>query len=235
MKLPTPLIFVLAFLLHFKAMAQQTETVILLHGIGRTDKSMAGMEKALQEADFKTFNIHYPSRKQPIDTLAVFVSEKLKSLQTDKIHFVTHSMGGLIVRTLLENHRPDNLGRIVMLAPPNHGSEIADYYGGTVLYKWFYGPAGQELTTSSVRARNEKIDYELGIIAGSTNWHYPSAWFLIDGPSDGPVSIESTRLPGMKDHFTLPAAHTFIMDNKKVQAQTVHFLRHGHFDHGADK
>lgn len=215
------------------------DTVVILHGIARTGKSMSAVESFLQQEGYETLAITYPSTRKDIDHIATGLDEKeLDSAfwsRAGKVHFVTHSMGGLVARRYLEKFRseipPEKLGRIVMLAPPNAGSEVADTLHGLWPYQWYYGPAGQELTTRAQAGNKSDIWYDLGIIAGTKEWPYIVAAFVVPGPGDGRVSVERTRLEGMKDHMTVNATHTYIMDRSDVHRQIVHFLEEGAFGH----
>ncbi|MGE3318380.1 MAG: esterase/lipase family protein [Candidatus Berkiella sp.] len=214
-------------------MTKSDQLVVLLHGIARTSLSMRPIEKTLERKGYSTLNIHYPSRTNTIDNLATFVYEKMREhpLEHQSVHFVTHSMGGLVVRALLTQHAIANVSRIVMLAPPNHGSEVADFIHLYQPFKAFYGPALSELTT--LRAKQHPFaaipsQYELGVIAGSFNID-PICYFMLPKGHDGKVSIKSTQLPGMKDHLILPSGHSFMMYNPKVLEQITYFLANGHF------
>jgi pimeloyl-ACP methyl ester carboxylesterase len=213
----------------------EKETVVLLHGMARTSRSMAGMARYLEGEGFSVLNVDYPSRRKTLDALSRDVRNLLAQAFGDvsapRLHFVVHSMGGLVVRRLIRDFRPANLGRVVMLGTPHRGSEIADFLKGWPLYKKFYGPAGQELTTDHQARKfpDRDIDFELGAIAGSRGWLSPVSGFLLPKPHDGTVSVESTKLPGMKGHLVMPVTHTFMMDNKNVQRQTAAFLKSGRF------
>ncbi|MEB2847056.1 hypothetical protein GAO09_15945 [Rhizobiales bacterium RZME27] len=143
---------------------------------------------------------------------------------------VPHSMGGLITRSFLHRHRPKTLGRVVMLGTPNHGSEVADFLARNAAYRWFYGPAGQELITGRVPLPEigDICDYELGIIAG-TRTIDPVSSMIMRRPNDGKVSVESTRMAGMKEQLILPVSHTFMPQNPVVQAAVIRFLQTGSF------
>lgn len=217
---------------------QQQGCVILLHGLGRSSSSMEPMAKALRAAGYRTVNLDYPSRSGRIEELALTVLPK--GIQTCResgaqhIHFVTHSMGGIVLRWWLEQNTLPELGRVVMLSPPNHGSEVADRLADEAWYRWLVGPAGQELTTGpeGLPSRLGPADYALGIVTGSRSapWDYLFSLWL-PGDDDGKVSVASARLEGMHDLLVVPYSHTFIAGEPEVIRQVMHFLEHGHFDH----
>ena len=208
------------------------EIVVLLHGIARTKRSMYAMEKALLKEDYQVLNIDYPSRKKNIAEITKFIFDKLNRLSQqneNRLHFVAYSMGCLIVRELLAKYPIANIGNIVMLAPPNHGSEVADFLKNNFLYKHFYGPAGLELTTHfATNNPFPKMQYVFGVIAGNICLD-PISYFILPKGNDGKVTIESTKLEGMSDHIVLPYSHAFIMMHPTVINQVKFFLRNRRF------
>jgi triacylglycerol lipase len=210
------------------------EEVILLHGLCRTSRSMVKMESALTEAGYKVRNVDYPSRTAFVQTLADdAIGKAVEDCQRDgatKIDFVTHSMGGILVRSYLTRHTILNLGRVVMLAPPNQGSEVVDKLGWLFLFKWLNGPAGNELGTGKNSTPNTlgPANFPVGVIAGDRSINWINS-LLIPGRDDGKVSVERTKLAGMTDHIVVQAAHPFIMRNREAIRQTIQFLRTGNF------
>lgn len=195
---------------------------------------MSRMERAIQEAGFRTLNLDYPSRHADLGSLAEGMRKPVEAFATGlggSLHFVTHSMGGLVARVLLHGWRPLNLGRLVMLGPPNGGSELADRLGDRMFYRVLFGPAGQRLTTRAAAELNVRLglpDYPVGIIADTEPLPTLSGR-LFSGPSDGKVSVQGTKLDGMADHVTLRGIHSRLMRNPAAIAQTLAFLCHGRF------
>jgi pimeloyl-ACP methyl ester carboxylesterase len=218
-----------------------SDRVVLLHGIGQSRWNMYFVARALRRAGFAVTAISYPSLRQNIAALAGFLEKQLDDAeiwqQVGPVHFVTHSMGGLLVCHFLDTRRARipaaKLGRVVMMGPPHGGSEIADFLQNFPPYKWLYGPAGQELTTAARTQDRTEPYYELGIIAGTRGWPYVIANRMIPAPHDGRVSVARTALSGMKDHITLPATHTMMAWQPAVHQQIVHFLKEGVFKNAA--
>lgn len=213
------------------------EHVILLHGLCRSNRSMQPMADALQAAGYIVHNIDYPSRTAPIEELAtraiapaVAAGERAGA---SRIHFVTHSLGGILVRQYLATHALPALGRVVMLGPPNQGSEIVDRLGAWWLFAAINGPAGRQLGTGATSAPNRlgPVTYPVGVIAGrhSINWINSR---LIPGPDDGKVSVARTRVTGMTSHLVLPCSHPFLPRDREAIRQTVRFLGRGQFQGG---
>jgi pimeloyl-ACP methyl ester carboxylesterase len=184
--------------------------VVLLHGISRTARSFHKMESAIERADYATLNLDYASRRKPLEALAEDIHPAIETFAghiSGRLHFVCHSMGGLLARVYLAKHRPPNLGHVVMLGTPNGGSEIADRLKNIVLYRAFFGPAGQQLGTlrdAATMTLLPPIDYPVGIIAGNRSI-YPIASAFLPRPHDGRVSVANTKLDGMTDHIVVRA------------------------------
>lgn len=208
--------------------------VILLHGLARSAVSMGKLETRLADAGYVVVNIDYPSRTAGIGKLSeevintALADPRLRSCE--KIHFVTHSLGGILVRAYIAKFQITKLGRVVMLGPPNQGSEVVDRIGPWKLFKCINGPAGGELGTGpdSLPNRLGPVDFDLGVIAGnrSINWINST---MIEGPDDGKVSVERTKVAGMKEHVVFRVTHPMMMKNRAVIDATLRFLATGSF------
>lgn len=212
--------------------------VILLHGMGRTHRSMSRIQNALKTHGYGTSNIPYNSRTGTIEELAPSSInrglEQCRKLSEGPIHFVTHSLGGILLRYYLATNSIPELGRVVMMAPPNHGSEIIDTFGKIPGFFLLSGRPGRQLGTraeDSIPLQLPPVDFELGVIAGDRSLNPLFSWF-IPAEDDGKISVESARTEGMSDFVVMPYTHTFMMQRQKVIDQILHFLETGRFhDH----
>jgi pimeloyl-ACP methyl ester carboxylesterase len=210
--------------------------VVLLHGIARTPRCFRRMQAALGTSGFAVLNLGYPSRRQALERLAEAMHPAIAGFaeQIDgPVHFVTHSMGGLLARVYLASFRPSRLGRVVMLGPPNQGSEIADLLQHFRLYRGFFGPAGQQLVTArepALQTLLAPVDYPVGIIAGNRSVYPLASAFALPRPNDGRVSVENTRVQGMTDHLVIGASHPALPRDRLAIRQTIAFLHKGRFD-----
>jgi pimeloyl-ACP methyl ester carboxylesterase len=208
--------------------------VVLLHGISRTALSFRKMQLALERAGFATLNLDYASRRKPLEGLAEDIDPAIQHFADrvdGSIHFVGHSMGGLLARVYIARHRPKHLGRVVMLGTPNSGSEVADRLKNIGVYRAFFGPAGQQLGTrrdAAIEALFPPVDYPVGIIAGNRSID-PVAGTMLPKPHDGRVSVEKTMINGMADHVVVGTAHPWLVRNSVAVAQTIAFLQDGAF------
>lgn len=212
------------------------DTVVLLHGLGRTELSMALLAERIEAAGYRVINVGYPSREETVETLTARLRRELVACcadRLDELHFVTHSMGGILVRAYLAEHSPRHRGRVVMLAPPNQGSEVVDALAEWPFAGALLGPSGSLLGTDSMAlpVRLGPATFELGVVAGSRSLN-PVGSSLIPGSDDGKVAVSAAWLEGAADSLVVPGTHTFLMNRRDVAEAVLRFLDSGSFEGG---
>ena len=220
---------------HLAQPAFSKECVILLHGLARTSNSMATLADSLEQHGFHVANTSYPSREKPIEELAALAVprglEACRAASATPVNFVTHSLGGILVRQYFKQNPLEDVHRVVMLGPPNHGSEAVDALRDIPGFELLNGPAGMQLGTDAeaIPAGLGPVEFQLGVIAGTRTINLLLST-LLPKPNDGKVSVESAKVDGMKDFIALPVSHPLMMRNDNVIAQVIHFLDTGHFN-----
>jgi pimeloyl-ACP methyl ester carboxylesterase len=208
------------------------DCVILLHGLARTAAAMEELEERFTAEGYTVINAGYPSREYSIEELAPLAVEAgLEACpQGETVHFVTHSLGGILVRQYLADNEVPGLGRVVMLAPPNQGSEVVDKMRDVPGFRLLNGPAGLQLGTGpdDIPRKLPAVDFPLGVIAGTRTFNLMLSQFL-PNPDDGKVSVESTKVEGMADFITVPYSHPFIMERERVIDLALRFIQTGSF------
>lgn len=225
---------VLLFLFLFPIQSSASSCVILLHGLAYYTNAMSKLETRLERSGYTVDFVEYPWRKQSPEALAQYAVgggiNRCRESGADRIDFVTHSFGGILVRLYLEEHSLDELGQVVMLSPPNRGTRLVDFLSHFPGFSLLGGPSAAALGTADVSILNElgPVNFELGVIAGSRDVN-PLSWILLQGPSDGLVSVESTKVEGMDAHLVLPVIHNTMMRKDTVIDHTIHYLKTGSF------
>ena len=213
-------------------LTRANEAVVLLHGLMRQPSSMSKMADALADEGYTVHNLGYPSREFPIEDLAKQVRQEISTLVASKqtVHFVTHSMGGILVRQIQKTDPLPNIGRVVMLSPPNKGSEVVDTIGDWKLFNEANGPAGNQLGTAAngFIAKLGPVNFECGIITGDRSINWINS-YIIPGQDDGKVSVESAKVAGMQAYKVVHATHPMIMKKKSVIEEVVQFMKNGSF------
>jgi len=223
-------------LLLFSGVAPAADCVVLLHGLARSAMSMKPMQRALINEGFETANIDYPSRNYSVEELAqIAIPKGLDACRAKddigRIHFVAHSLGGILLRQYLSEKEIAGLGRVVMLGPPNQGSAAVDELRGFPGFDWLNGPAGLQLGKGkeSLPLKLGPAAFELGVIAGNRSID-PITSSVLDNPDDGRVSVEDTKLDGMTDFVVVEHSHAFMMRMRRPIELTIRFLKSGSFD-----
>lgn len=210
------------------------ECVVLLHGLARTSASLEKLQIALEDQGYLVMNFDYPSREFEISQLANIAVgggvAQCELAKAEKIHFVTHSLGGILVRQYLSVNSLATMGRVVMLGPPNKGSEVVDTLQKVPGFALVNGPAGLQLGTGeqSIPGSLGPATFEVGVIAGTRSINLILS-SMIPAQDDGKVSVDSAHLANETDFIALPVTHPFMMKNPEVINQVLHFLKHGHF------
>ena len=218
------------------AVKGSSECVVLLHGLNRSWRAMGKMAHALQQQGFTTANVDYPSQASSVEGLAPMAVdtgiEECRASGAEQIHFVTHSLGGILLRYRQGEEPIPELGRVVMLGPPNQGSEVVDKTRDWPVTKIFSGEAGLQLGTDpeSIPAQLEPVDFELGVIAGVGTIN-PFMSAMLPDEDDGKVSVERTKVAGMTDFMVVDSSHRYLMSSDTVIRNTAEFLKTGRFSH----
>lgn len=210
------------------------ETVVLLHGLGRSPRAMSRLAVRLEEAGYRVESLGYSSIGESPETIVQGLKEQIAACCLDRsgpLHFVGHSLGGLLIRGYIEAARPSNLGRVVMLGTPNRGTAVVDRYRN----KWWFsmlGSTAMSLGTDAASYPNTlpAPDYPVGVIAGRKPQSNDA---LLPGDDDGLVAVDSTKVAGMSDFLVVDVGHAAMRYDARVAARTIEFLRTGRFRAGA--
>lgn len=207
-------------------MENERETVVLLHGLGRSRASLWRLSRRLRAAGFETRNFPYAPAFHRFDTLVGQLHDFIVAeVHTPVYHLVGHSLGNILIRARFRIGYPSGLTRIVMLAPPNHPPKLARRLQGCPPFHLWSGESGRLLASPEFYATLPVPSVPFGVIAGDKGQR-----LTFDEPNDAIITVESTRLAGMTEHLVVPCAHTFIMNSPAVARATTRFLRQGKFD-----
>ena len=213
-------------------------TIVLVHGLGRTPRAMRPLERAARARGYRVINVGYASRTGDVAGHATALATRVRDeVPSGRLHVVTHSLGGIVLRQAVASGAlpAARIARVVMLAPPSRGSEIAEllWYGPAIRHvgRAVLGPSGAALATRPEALVHQlpPVPFEVGVIAGARSWNPVFSW-LIPGPDDGKVAVARAAVPGMRAMVTVPRGHTFLMRAPDVIAYTFTFLEHGRFE-----
>lgn len=219
-------------LLCLSAAPAAADCVVLLHGLARSSRSLFVLERVLEARGRRVVNLGYPSTEETVAQLADRIEAGFVACGPGRVDVVTHSMGGILLQIWAERGaNAKRIHRAVMLAPPNGGSEIVDTFRDQAWFGWMNGPAGLALGTGTAEtpARLPVPRFDFAVIAGSDSLNPITSW-LIPGPDDGKVSVDSAKQAGMKDFLVLPVTHTWMMDDPRVIVEVLAFLQTGQFE-----
>jgi pimeloyl-ACP methyl ester carboxylesterase len=218
------------FTLNEKA-PENKEIIVLLHGLGRNTTSMWLLASRLEDAGYYVRRVGYSSLDQNPEEILKNISSQINQCcrkHANSVHFVGHSLGGLMVRAYLQNNKVDKLGRVVLLGTPNKGTEAADHFSNSWLME-ILGPTAKALGTDdeSFPKSLKAPYYPVGIIAGEVKSKFNDS--VIPGKDDGIVSVEATKIDAMTDFIIIETSHSMMRYNREVADQTIEFIKHGLF------
>ncbi len=213
--------------------------VVVLHGFVGVPAMVAPVSRALRARGFRTLTPYYDSWSLPLGEIAGRLARRIEAFASagppdEPLHFVGHSMGGLVTRALIARDRPPRLGRVVMLGTPNQGSELADLLNRWSATRLLLGRAAPALITTrsaALAAMLGSVDYPLGVIAGTRPMLPAVSDRILPAPHDGKVSVAATHVAGETDHLILPLGHMMLAWRRAACTQVVTFLKTGAFDH----
>jgi pimeloyl-ACP methyl ester carboxylesterase len=200
--------------------------IILVHGLWYRAWAMRILADRLAASGFRTWRFSYPTRKAGLERNAVALGEYCRSVSSDELHFIGHSLGGLVVLKMLQSTRQLPPGRIVLLGTPLRGSAVAGKSTGLPGGKFLMGLSAPALTATTAL-----VDRETGMIAGTRPQGIGRLTGALSGANDGTVSVSETRSDELADRVELPVTHTGMLVSPRVAAQCAYFLDHGHFKH----
>ena len=210
------------------------QCVVLLHGLARTSSSMNKLADYLVDSNFIVVNIDYPSRLFPVKVLANNTVpagvQACTAAGAEKMYFVTHSLGGILLRAYADQTSDFAIHRAVMLGPPNQGSEVVDSMRDVPGFQWLNGPAGQQLGTdkASVPASLGALKFDAAVIAGTFSINPVLSTYLPD-PDDGKVSVASSKVDNMCAHLQMDVSHPYLMKDDRIIAEVLNYIRDGRF------
>jgi triacylglycerol lipase len=225
------IVALIIFSISFVANANSKECVVLLHGWARSNKCMKSIEEDLQKSGFHTINISYPSRKYTIDEIATeYIHPNINTKDCHKVHFIGHSMGGIVTRYYLSKYKIDKVDKVILIASPSKGSELVQKFQTTKWIANILGPGCLELSKDSPLLTSlTKPYYKVGVISANLSINPITSLFFLPGDDDGTVTVESTLIEDMSDQFTISSTHTMVLKNHNTLKQIKHFLKYGLF------
>lgn len=218
----------------YTAVENSDKLAVLIHGIADKPYVMWRMEKTLQEAGYSVLNFDYASTQWTMDSTVAALKTKINEYEPhyDKIYFVVHSLGTFVVRSYLSENFNEKFKSIVMIAPPNKGSILAERFNDLKIYEWILGEAGKKLGKDhdDYWRKYPTPNITFGIIAGGMGTKYGFNP-LVPGDDDGVVGVDETKIAGYEDFIIVPGIHSTLLWQSEVVDQVLYFLTHQKFLH----